>query len=212
MAMAEGYIVAAAVALENAGHRLNESPRRPWQVDADDETIGGWIGLPGAMDGVGLGLVWRETDGWQIGISHHVSGVDCLTPLRLGVAPPPADVVAAVARVIQAGKLTAAPADAEPDTSGIEDLRIHVGQSIKLLPKVAVFEPTPQVLSRPVYAIYYWRFGERDGQSLATARDAAGWVRDLWASCWDVRFGWELRGEPAPAGFPSREEIWGDRG
>jgi hypothetical protein len=197
-ATAEAYIVAVATTLNAAGHQLHEPPRRAWQIDPD-EILGGWIGLPALLDG--CGLVWQEADGWHIGHSREVSGVDCLTPLGLGVTPPPAAVVEAVARVAAAGTLTVATAATEPDDCGPGDIHLHILRSLELLPRVAVIEPEPAVLREPVYRIHYWQYGEQGHEALARGAEIDAWIRDLRASGWDVRFGWELRGQEAPEGW-----------
>lgn len=81
-----------------------------------------------------------------------------------------------------------------------------VWAALKATPKVAIIEPTPQVLSKPVYSIHYWRYGRSDGQSLARGDQLDEWRCDLAADGWDVRLRWELRGQPAPDGFLGGQE------
>lgn len=97
----EGYIAAVADALDAAGFTT-----KPYIVDPD-EILGGAIIMPGLCGKTGFGLAWDEITGWQLGYPSE-QGIRCLTPIWLGLVPPPDQVVMAVRAADDADDITAA--------------------------------------------------------------------------------------------------------
>lgn len=100
-AHAEGYIAAVADALDAAGYKTT-----PYVFD-EDEILGGAITMPDLCGETGLGLTWDEITGWQVGYPAR-NGIDCLTPIWIGLVPPPDQVVMAVRGAADAGDIAAA--------------------------------------------------------------------------------------------------------
>lgn len=76
-----------------------------------------------------------------------------------------------------------------------------VWATLKAAPKVAIVEAAAPLNGKPLYAIYTYRSGQAVGQSIARGDELDSWREDLAATGWDVRLGWELRGQPAPEAF-----------
>ncbi|MBX6385241.1 MAG: hypothetical protein IRZ07_20100 [Microbispora sp.] len=73
----------------------------------------------------------------------------------------------------------------------------------ELIPNVpvAIVEAAVPLGTMPMYQINCYKLGQPASRSYARGDELAEWRRDLAAAGYDVRLGWELRGEPAPEGY-----------
>lgn len=69
-------------------------------------------------------------------------------------------------------------------------------------PLASVIEAAEPFNGRQMWTIHHYRHGKPEGRSIARGDEIAEWVTDLRASGRLLAGGWELRGTPAPDGWP----------
>ena len=75
-------------------------------------------------------------------------------------------------------------------------------EALKAAPSATVIEAAGSLRSMAVWALYHYEYGKPVGKSLARGDEVGEWLSELKAAGRLLGFGWELRGEPAPVGWP----------
>ncbi|URN01218.1 hypothetical protein LUW76_46845 [Actinomadura madurae] len=75
-------------------------------------------------------------------------------------------------------------------------------KELQAAPKATVVEPGVQLGRVPMWELYHYEYGQRTGQSIARGDQLHQWLTDLEQSGRMLGFGWELRGQDAPADWP----------
>lgn len=75
-------------------------------------------------------------------------------------------------------------------------------EELQAAPKATVVEPGARLGRSPMWELFHYEFGRAVGRSIARHQDLHEWLRDLEQSGRLLGFGWEIRGEDAPDGWP----------
>lgn len=78
-------------------------------------------------------------------------------------------------------------------------------EALKAAPRATVVEPAPSLNAMPMWALFHYRYGQGNGRSIARGDQLAEWLDDLRGKGYLIGYGWELRDQPAPEGWPAAQ-------